>query len=370
VPGKSPDRRSGKLKSLTLNVGAFSAMTVLGLALVEGFSSLAVAVRELLREQTTEASQYDELIGWVGIPGAAVPDLYGDGEGVRHDSRGFRGDVEVTASEPDGQLRIVCSGDSFTYGQGVANREVWCHLLSQLDPRIQTVNLGQPGYGLDQIFLRYKRDASTLEHSIHLIAVVEGDFERMAWPERFGYGKPVLSVEADTLAVRNVPVPRLPWTVARILERAELRMMRVAQRLVRAAGLGAAPSGLAEEEVRSASQVLFRTLASSSDERGIVPVVIYLPTQRDLDRTSEWRSWLAEATTAAGLPFLDLAEELEMMGAAEAGRLFIPPFAPVADGHYTEAGNAWVARVVLDQLLDHPTTGVVLRSLEPETEAP
>src|SRR5439155_1903766 len=109
---------------------------------------------------------------------------------------------------PDGKVRIICSGDSFTLGFGVDNTHSWCELLSSLEPRLETVNMGQGGYGVDQAYLWYKRDAAKIGHQAQLLAFVTDDFYRMQSSSFSGYGKPVLEVEDGRLVVKNAPVPR------------------------------------------------------------------------------------------------------------------------------------------------------------------
>ena len=72
----------------------------------------------------------------------------------------------------------------------------------------ESVNLGEPGYGVDQMFLRYSRDGIALDHSIHIMAFVGGDLDRMAHRVRYGTGKAVLKVDDGQLVPDNVPVPR------------------------------------------------------------------------------------------------------------------------------------------------------------------
>ena len=61
-----------------------------------------------------------------------------------------------------------------------------------LDPRLETLNMGQGGYGVDQAYLWYKRDAAKFEHQVHLLAFITDDFVRMQSDRFRGYGKPVI----------------------------------------------------------------------------------------------------------------------------------------------------------------------------------
>lgn len=109
---------------------------------------------------------------------------------------------------------MICSGDSFTLGYGVRDDETWCHQLMQLDDRLETVNMGQGGYGFDQAYLWFRRDGVRLAHHVQVFAFISDDFRRMERVEFIGYAKPVLRVVGDSLRVDNVPVPRRGYGVA------------------------------------------------------------------------------------------------------------------------------------------------------------
>jgi lysophospholipase L1-like esterase len=78
--------------------------------------------------------------GWVSPDGS-----------IRHNSLGFRGPEFAPAKTP-GRLRIVCMGESSTYGSGVADDETYparlqAHLARLLAPReIEVINAGVLGY--------------------------------------------------------------------------------------------------------------------------------------------------------------------------------------------------------------------------------
>ena len=154
-------------------------------------------------------TRYDDLLGWVNMENVVLRDLYGKGVYLRTNSQGFRANKDYDVSPPPDKLRIVCSGDSFTLGYGVDNDHTWCQLRANRDDSFQTVNMGQGGYGIDQIYLWYERDGSRLEHDIHLFTFITADFWRMRHRSFHGYGKPFLTLRDGELAVENVPVPRV-----------------------------------------------------------------------------------------------------------------------------------------------------------------
>jgi len=106
-----------------------SAKTLLALLLasflvfvvVEGLSSTTIAVVEMQRDPELSApSHYDPSLGWINIPDTDIPDFYGQGKYVRINGQGYRNETETMVQAPPGKVRVVCSGDSFTFGQGVA----------------------------------------------------------------------------------------------------------------------------------------------------------------------------------------------------------------------------------------------------------
>ena len=86
-------------------------------------------------------------------------------------SEGLREREEVIGPKPDGEKRVVCIGDSFTFGWGVRVEDAWPRLVEQElrneDPGIRTVNCGAAGAiyvdeyasALEHRFGRYQPDA-------------------------------------------------------------------------------------------------------------------------------------------------------------------------------------------------------------------
>ncbi|UCG85405.1 MAG: SGNH/GDSL hydrolase family protein [Gemmatimonadota bacterium] len=343
-----------KTLKLWRNVVVILLITAVVFVLVEGLASTAIAALQVMRSPAGEASQYDRTLGWVGVPNADVPHMYGWQKYVRTNSLGFRNEAETDTLAPPGKLRIICAGDSFTYGQGVANDQTWCHRLTELDGRFVTVNIAQPGYGVDQMYLSYQRDGLLLEHSILIFAFVHGDLDRMAREQQSGYGKPVLRLEGGELVADNVPVPRFRWWLNRKVRRADLRTVDFLSRLLRRLSSSDAedtPSTI--ETVGPIAAAVFRSIQRMTAEQDIVPVMVYLPTQRDLEAASEWRSWLAANIDTTRTPFIDVTPDMSAIPAGQVGRFFIAlPSTTV--GHYSEEGNAWVAELLYERLTHLP----------------
>jgi len=101
---------------------------------------------------------YDSQLGWSPRPGA-----FSQGGLYCYNSAGLRaassGDT-VTEVHPEGVIRIALFGDSFTHASDVYFKDTWGSQLEvalrQEGRRVEVLNFGVGGYGIDQAFLRYK----------------------------------------------------------------------------------------------------------------------------------------------------------------------------------------------------------------------
>ena len=86
----------------------------------------------------------DRELFWSPIPGFRGEFL---GETVTINSMGLRG-AEVTVPKPKARRRILCFGDSITFGYGVSDYETYAFHLGQAlnSARIEVVNAGVTGY--------------------------------------------------------------------------------------------------------------------------------------------------------------------------------------------------------------------------------
>jgi hypothetical protein len=362
-----------KILITTLGV---TAITVAGLVVLEGVSSSLLFGREVIRAMRqgdvaeSRHTRYDSLLGWVNMPNRFVPDIYGPGLYVRTNGQGFRENDETPPHVPDGWTRAICSGDSFTFGYGVSNDHTWCRLLRSDARRLDTVNMGLGGYGADQSFLAYERDAERIGHQIHLFAFITLDFQRMESADFMGYPKPVLAIENGALVVKGVPVPRRPFYASWISRFApplkELRMTHLAGRVAYRLGYGARPaSEPSDESTWTIASAMFNRLKDLNRSRGSTLVLIYLPTQKDYANTSvdAWRQRVKDLGTRSSITVIDLVEPFRQLPPTAIGPMFIQAdrldFARAA-GHYTADGNRWVARALYERLVTVP--GLLSRS--------
>ena len=368
----TPSRASRRVLLTLAGLG----VTGMAFALVEGLSSTALFVYEIAKARAILAperyytdpderrfTRYDETLGWVSMPNVYIPDLYGSGRYVRTNGRAFRNDEETPAHVPAGKARLICSGDSFTFGQGVANPDTWCHLLRHHIARLETVNLGQRGYGVDQAYLWYMRDGTRLDHGIHVLAFIEGDFGRMQNRSHHGYGKPLLRLDAGELVIDNVPVPRVrlyrPWMSRIGTVAAKLRSVQFVRELRRRLiGSNEAVNAIRKQDMRAVASQIFATLDEVNAAKNSVLVLVYLPIRSNYSSQPwPWQLWLQSLAKSSDLLFIDLVPALSTLPRSEVETLFIPENSRDyvnAENHYTERGNQWVAEVLSERLLALP----------------
>jgi hypothetical protein len=317
-----PSRIRRFVRIAALNVLVLAALLVL----VEGLASGFLLVKDLAALYVPpyrRHTNYDAELGWVDKPNVHIPDLYGRGLSFTTNSAGFRNKQEFSVHVPNGRYRVVCTGDSFTLGVGVDDDQTWCHVLTLLDPRIEAVNMGQPGYGVDQSYLFYRRAGAAIDHDAHLFALIGADTDRKA--------------------------------IFNILRAAEL-----ARRLLHRAGSPPlAPVGPAGQENASGTtadllHVLLLDLKRLNRERGSELFVLYLPALSDFEpgASDGWLETVRDAARAVDVRFVDVLGRFRALPRAEALGMFILPGQGTYPGvnHLNERGNAFVAQVI-DEVL-------------------
>jgi hypothetical protein len=352
-----PQTRRARLLTVLL-------INVLVLLALEGLASTITVVRlgiERMRPLGERINtRYDPELGWVSVPNLAVPDLYGPGAFLRTNAQGFRNSDRIAAAIPPGRVRVVCSGDSFTLGYGVSNDQAWCNRLAALDARIESVNMGQGGYGLDQAYLWYRRDGVAIAHDVQIFAFITVDFGRMRDASFLGYPKPVLAVEGGRLVTRNVPVPERSALRATLREMvrtaATFRTVQLLQSWLPPPASSRASSDDAADPMRPVVASVFQSLSDLHRQRGSVLALVYLPMRPDYaeNQADAWRRFVREQAERDQVAFIDLVDDLRTVPPKEIDGYFIKPGdSPYGRGagHYSVQGNDFIARALYRRLI-------------------
>ncbi len=101
---------------------------------------------------------------------------------VEINEHGFR-QPAFAIERPSRVYRVVCVGDSFTFGMGVQQEDSWpAHLEARLSPppgyeRVEVINAGVPGYNLHQYVRQIELKILALAPHLIIMGLVENDLE-------------------------------------------------------------------------------------------------------------------------------------------------------------------------------------------------
>ena len=121
--------------------------------------------------------EYHPRLFWVLRPGIRrPPSFWGD----ITNSRGFR--MKSEPGDRREKVRILCLGDSCTYGLRLPLDHAWPAALDRLLESAEVVNAGVPGYSSYQGRVLFEDRCEDLEPDVLVVAFGQNDV--MAWPSR------------------------------------------------------------------------------------------------------------------------------------------------------------------------------------------
>lgn len=325
------------------------------------------------RVNDERVTSFDPDLGWNVIPATGNKENEVDAEGARRDEHA------------GASTRILAYGCSYTYGSEVQPEETWPNQLSGLLEDARVVNLGVPGYGVDQALMRFYEQqltadevwlcylpyASTrvvvqyrpvLRHYSPTVAFkprftldAAGDLQLQPQPARTPTERLELVLDSRRFVdavgstdayVRDLPAAFSPmgshWSHHSGLGRAALTLLdrRRPDPLRRLVDAG--------DEARLVVTVIGERMAAEATKRGMRFRILVLPSQAGLTElveagASPWQGIVSD-WRAAGIDVIDLAEAVESADAMLEGKYWME------GGHYSPQGNGLVAGVIADKL--------------------
>lgn len=115
----------------------------------------------------TSPGAFDRELGWTVRPNFASA----DGR-VHTNALAARGTREYPRVKAAGTLRCVFVGDSFTWGDEVADDDTFEAQLEAANPRVEAINFGVAAYGTDQALLRLRRDGFPLAPDVVVVGLL------------------------------------------------------------------------------------------------------------------------------------------------------------------------------------------------------
>jgi hypothetical protein len=147
-------------------------------------------------------------LGWEPRPGVRT-------DGLTTNSSGLRGLHEYAPERPAGVRRVLAVGDSFMFGVNLRDEEslpVQLQTILSRHGKWEVLNLGVPGYGTDQQWLRLQRLGFRYAADVVVLGFFERDVRRNVESFR-DYAKPVFTLEGSRLVLGHVPVPAPEETI-------------------------------------------------------------------------------------------------------------------------------------------------------------
>src|ERR1700693_386562 len=152
----------------------------------------------------TQFWQYDARYGWGNIPGAAGAfRSFGFDSRVTINERGHRGPLIPFARTP-GHKRLVIIGDSYVWGYGVNDGEMFTALVPNLLPGAEVVNMSVTGYSTDQELLVYQDEGYQYNADwVVLVFCMNDVLGNIARTMYVSYGKPLFVLDHDQLRLAH-----------------------------------------------------------------------------------------------------------------------------------------------------------------------
>ncbi len=119
--------------------------------------------------------QYEPFIGVEGIPNKkGIYATRSFNVTVTLNNEGFR-DYDHDKANTQNKFRIVTLGDSFTWGHGVNNDQIYMKVLERINPNIETINMGGSGGDPPTSLKGYMYRGINYEHNVVLLGFYIGN---------------------------------------------------------------------------------------------------------------------------------------------------------------------------------------------------
>ena len=302
----------------------------------------------------------DRELGWLGTPDFRARFRRPEFDVVIETGPdGFRRPALDPMELDPGAPRVAFLGDSFTWGWGVEQGEVFTdHLRLLAGGSLDVRNCGVNAFGTGQQLLLLERLSDTTQIDQAVVVFFGNDLKDNTDPK--GGKRPWFRLEGDDLVRENQPVRRGVAGAWRELWRRSpaLSMLRFQANEV-AAALEAAVEEPEAEPARTEQTVreerwrvqiaILTELRAFCAQRGIRLRVLGVPGRAEVepsegdDRASQTSpvARLGEVSERLGIEYLDLTAPLRARAGEAEGALYYPQ-----DGHWTEDGHRAVAEVL------------------------
>lgn len=317
---------------------------------------------------STQATEQHPVYGWAPRPRISGRQVSAEFDyGFSHTSQGLRGSTVFSASVPAGiENRILFLGDSFTYGNGSNNDEIFVELINARMPNTEVINTGANGYGQRQQLAILDTLGEALKPDLVVLMFFWNDLE-----DNIKKSSPNFQVGEDGRVMRtDIQVPDdfdplvertdnyTPKSHERPLRRTYLyKLFKEGARGFRHRLFGSKKRIIQDTEQKEnawkATADFLRLIQLRSAEIGTELIVVSIPDYQLIDPSEghlkgqkriniEIEDALREVCDEFRIDYLDLLPELRIRRANTDSPLYY-----AIDRHWTPDGNAAVANILL-----------------------
>jgi lysophospholipase L1-like esterase len=263
---------------------------------------------------------------------------------VTINAQGFRGE-DLRTPLPVGWKRILCLGDSYTFGHYVDDNEAWPAVLGSMlgMGQIEVVNGGANGFTIADERILLESKALVLDPAVVVLVFSQNDILDLARP------RPMIETMRDHAGLKS---KFLLGPILKGLQRTAI--FNGMQRL--AAGMRGRQREEAKESLASREAALWKeyekhlmAVSALLDARRIEGLLVSWPTAEQIanDEPSTAPARLEPLARQAGMEFLDLRPALEALRRAGTEPTLRPH-----DGHPSSAGHKAASVAILAKLAD------------------
>ena len=293
-------------------------------------------------QATIPQMRYHEILGWEPNPGFRSLTVSHTDEPPAFRNNGTHGNESMPP--------ILAVGDSFTYGDEVADDETWPAQLQSISGH-PVLNAGVGAYGIDQAVLRAEIVLDRFAPTTIIVAFISDDINRTEfhfYPWGGGH-KPFFTHSNGELQLNNTPVPRREskYNPAISFLRGILKKSVIADKLLYRYAFNwwkeIPKNTRAHDQGERVSAELITRLDERADSIGARFLAVALPTNGKIGDNSRIAA-LLELLRDDGVDVLDLVELSKELDEATLKDGF------ERRGHYSPDLNSWVAQEIAAHL--------------------
>lgn len=339
------------IQSVALTLGALAVT----LCLAE------LALRAFAPGEFIPSVERDPILGWRGRPNLSCVYRHSSFAlmlPIAQNAGGFR-DRDHEIAKPKGVMRVLCLGDSFTWGWGLKEDSIYTHvlegILKERGARVEVLNAGVQGYNTVQSLLYFKTWGFAYSPDVVVYQASDNDIAgNLPCAPGGVWLYPFAQLREDGgVMIVGTPLPDL--TVAGWLKYHAARHSRLFY-LLKSRG-----DSLREARARRAAAVSPSGARGLDDDAIDAPFRLFAALVREMHDECEARGARFVALldfpltphqqeclrrTCGDVEVLSVDRYLSAHEKASGAPAFIP-----ADGHWTESGHRWVAECLADSAL-------------------